>query len=105
MRQATSILTTESDRPSISQLAFTHEKVRNLARGPLLASTVDDLLGTAAGIQKEIVDTPAADWSEFGAKVRLLFDELTTDPSEGWLDAIRESVRAGIARLEATAQA
>jgi hypothetical protein len=36
-------------------------------------------------------NTPAADWSEFGAKVRLLFDELTIDLTEGWLDAIRES--------------
>jgi hypothetical protein len=46
-------------------------------------------------------NTPAADWSEFGAKVRLLFDELTIDLTEGWLDAIRESVSADIERLEA----
>jgi hypothetical protein len=90
-------------RPSVSQLVFTHTKITDLARGPLSSRAVDDLLGTEYGMQKEIVATPAADWSEFGAKVRLLFDELTTDPTTGWLDAIRESVRADIERLEAAA--
>jgi hypothetical protein len=99
MQHPTAILATESDRPTLSQLLYTHRRLTDLARGPLSARAVDDLRGTAYGIQKEVVNTPAANWAEFGAKVRLLFDELTTDPTEGWLDAIRESVRADIARL------
>ncbi|MGX9430281.1 hypothetical protein [Bradyrhizobium sp. LeoA1S1] len=101
MQQAAPMLTTESDRPTVSQLLYTHRKTTDLARGPLPSRVVDDLRGTAYGIQKEIVATPAADWSEFAAKVRLLLDELTTDPTECWLDAVRESVRTDIERLEA----
>ncbi|MBB4259705.1 MULTISPECIES: hypothetical protein [unclassified Bradyrhizobium] len=56
-------------------------------------------LDAAAGIQKEIVDAPAANWAEFGAKACLLINELTTDPTTGWLDAIRESLRADVERL------
>lgn len=62
-------------------------------------STAD--VEAAASIQKEIVDTPAANWAEFGAKACLLINELTTDPTMGWLDAIRESLRADVDRLGA----
>ncbi|MCP3400231.1 hypothetical protein [Bradyrhizobium sp. CCGB20] len=58
-------------------------------------------LEAAANIQKEIVSTPAASWSEFGAKACLLVNELTTDPTTGWLDAIRERLRADVERLGA----
>ena len=58
-------------------------------------------LEAAAGIQKQIVGTPAANWIEFGAKACLLINELTTDPTTGWLDAIRESFRADVERLGA----
>jgi hypothetical protein len=31
-----------------------------------------------------------------GLRPRRLFDELTSDPTQGWLDAIRESVEADL---------
>ncbi|UGX98332.1 hypothetical protein G6321_00025725 [Bradyrhizobium barranii subsp. barranii] len=101
MQPATSITATESTRPTVSQLNFAHRKITDLARGPLSARAADDLLDTAARIQKEIVATPSASWSEFGAKACLLINELTTDPTAGWLDAIRESLRADVDRLAA----
>ncbi|MET4721212.1 hypothetical protein ABIF63_005318 [Bradyrhizobium japonicum] len=75
MLQATAITAAESKRPTtLSQFFYTHRRVTDLARGPLPSRVVDDLLGTAAGIQKEILATPAANWSEFGAKACLLIN-------------------------------
>jgi hypothetical protein len=63
--------------------------------------SLDGLLEAAATLQKEVVVTPAGTWSEFGAKACLLINELTTDPTTGWLNAIRESLRADVERLVA----
>ncbi|AJA63271.1 MULTISPECIES: hypothetical protein [Bradyrhizobium] len=83
---------------TISRLVSTHRDITELARAPM---PLDALLDVASGIQREVVGTPSADWAEFGAKACLLINELTTDPTTGWLDAIRESLRADVDRLAA----
>ncbi|MET3991631.1 hypothetical protein ABID65_003271 [Bradyrhizobium sp. S3.9.2] len=93
----------ESYRTILSRLVNTHTHLTDPARGPLPNQIADTLGAAACEIQKEIVATPSASWSEFGAKACLLITELTTDPTTGWLDAIRESLRADVERLGAAA--
>ncbi|MCS3929241.1 hypothetical protein M2175_004272 [Bradyrhizobium elkanii] len=83
---------------TISRLVSTHRDITDLARAPM---PLDGLLEAAATIQEEVVVTPAGSWAEFGAKACLLINELTTDPTTGWLEAIRESLRADVDRLAA----
>jgi cytochrome P450 len=101
MQQPASIPTTSTNLPTVSQLLYTHRRLTDLARGPLSDSVADEIHETANTVVCEIAGTPSASWHEFAAKVSLLLEELTTDPTEGWLDAIRESVRADVERLEA----
>ncbi|MCP3412720.1 hypothetical protein NLM16_01245 [Bradyrhizobium brasilense] len=98
MQPAIAIL---SDRPTVSQLVLAHRNTTEMARGPLPSGVANALDDTACEIQKAIVATPAADWREFAAKACLLVDELTTDPTTGWLDAIRESLRSDVEHLAA----
>ncbi|PDT72634.1 hypothetical protein [Bradyrhizobium sp. C9] len=96
MQAATSVLV---DRPTVSHLILAHRNTAEVARGPLLSGVANALNDTACEIQKAIVATPAADWPEFGAKACLLVNALTTDPTTGWLDAIRKSLHADVQRL------
>jgi len=92
-----------TESTTVLQLLYTHRSITDLARRQISSPASDGLRDAAAGIQKEIISTPSASWAEFGAKACLLINELTTDPTTGWLDAIRESLRADAQRLGAAA--
>jgi len=88
---------TESDRPTLSQLLYTHRRLTDLARGPLPRQIVDEMTNTACGIAEKTLEAPAADWRELSKKALLLLDELPYD--EEWLDRIRGSLQEDVARL------
>ncbi|WP_225644300.1 hypothetical protein [Bradyrhizobium australafricanum] len=83
---------------SLSQFLYTHEKLRNLTRGPLPRAIVDEMVHTAHGIAVRALDAPAADWRELSRKALLLLDELPYEPE--WLDRICDSLSEDAARLE-----
>ena len=67
--------TDEDTTPTLSQLLYTHEKLENLARGPLSASVVEKIKDTAQGVLLEIGKAPAQSWDEFHRKLKaLLYD-------------------------------
>lgn len=63
------------DTPTLSQLLYTHEKVENLARGPLSPNVVDALRDAAHGLVLEMGNAPAASWDEFHRKLGALLDD------------------------------
>jgi len=75
---------------TLSQLLYTHEKLENLARGPLSAPVVDQMQQTAHELVLEIGTAPAQDWDEFYRKLKaLLGDYLDVHQ---YLDVIRADV-------------
>jgi hypothetical protein len=91
-------------KPSLSQLLYTHEKLCNLARGPLSGGVVGQMRETAKDLLSEIASAPALSWPEFGKKVSLFFGELTNAPTDEWLEAIQLSVYDDIYRLNRTVE-
>ncbi|WP_407122715.1 hypothetical protein [Bradyrhizobium sp. STM 3561] len=87
-----------AERPTtLSQFLYTHEKLRNLTRGPLPDIVIEEMTQTACGIAERILEAPAADWRELSKKALLLLDELPYEPE--WLDKIYNSLSEDAARL------
>lgn len=66
---------TDEERPSLSQLLYTHEKLENLARGPLSRPVIEQIKDTAQGVLLEIGKAPAMSWDELHRKVAALLDD------------------------------
>ncbi|MGB3044596.1 MAG: hypothetical protein WBB98_15570 [Xanthobacteraceae bacterium] len=64
-----------ADNPTLSQLLYTHEKLENLARGPLSAPVVEQMKETAHELVLEIGTAPASDWDEFMRKLKVLLGD------------------------------
>ncbi|MGB3044375.1 MAG: hypothetical protein WBB98_14435 [Xanthobacteraceae bacterium] len=60
---------------TLSQLLYTHEKLENLARGPLSAPIVEQMRETAHELVLEIGTAPATSWDDFVRKLRVLLDD------------------------------
>jgi hypothetical protein len=98
MTDSTTAATTDDyDGTPLSQFLYTHQRLTNLARGPLPSAIVDEMLHTACGIAEKILEAPAADWRELSKKVLLLLNELPYEPE--WLDKICENLSEDISRL------
>jgi hypothetical protein len=92
--------TADDTTTSISQLLYTHEKVCNLARGPIPDAIVDHLRGAASDLVDQVVRTQATSWRELARKAALFLDETTGAPTEEFLSRIRDSVHADIRHLD-----
>jgi hypothetical protein len=81
----------------LSQLLYTHEKLSNLARGPLSGSVVGQIKDTATSVALEIGKAPAQSWEEFHRKLAVLLHD--------WDDVYEfmDVIRGDIARLALTA--
>ncbi|WP_066506035.1 hypothetical protein [Bradyrhizobium macuxiense] len=82
---------------SLSQFLYTHEKLRNLTRGPLPSDIVEEMTSTARGIAERILEAPASDWRELCRKALVLLDELPREPE--WIERIEATLRHDDARL------
>ena len=98
MTDSTTAAITHSDPTTLSQFLYTHQKLMNLARGPLPSAVVDEMVNTACGIAEKIVEAPAVDWRELSKKALLMIEELPVDDPD-WVDRICESLSEDIARL------
>lgn len=79
MTDSTTAAITHSDPTTLSQFLYTHEKLRNLARGPLPSQIVDEMVHTVCGIAEKVLEAPAADWRELSKKALLMIEELPVD--------------------------
>jgi hypothetical protein len=100
MTDSTTAAITHSDPTTLSQFLYTHEKLRNLARGPLPSQIVDEMVHTVCGIAEKVLEAPAADWRELSKKALLMIEELPVDDPD-WVDRICESLSGDIVRLSA----
>ncbi|MGY4313104.1 hypothetical protein [Bradyrhizobium sp. JR3.5] len=97
MLQAASLPSQEPTTTSLSQFLYTHEKLRNLARGPLPRQIVDEMTDTACGIAEKMLEAPAADWHQLVRKVQVLLEELSDEAQ--WIEKIKDTLREDEARL------
>jgi hypothetical protein len=75
---------------SLSQLLYSHEKLENLARGPLSEPIVSQMRDTVHELVLEIGNAPAEDWDEFYRKLKALLGDYMD--VHQYMDVIRADV-------------